>query len=345
MVFRDETLQDQAKVAALARAKGQPLAPPSSAVQSSVPVAVVKTAFALKKGELSDLVVSEVDDRGAAGQLGGWFESAKDVMGKWVFLKEVSLKQTIPKMDHLTCFLPGTLALDVFHHAMERYGPRSVQPHLLEKDRAAELTLAHKLTQTCVHMYFRTSTDMAPEITRFNGHGLQDDQLSMHNILRPETVESLYLMWRTTKLQIYRNWGQRLLSAFYRRKTPYGFCSLHNVNKASSKRDDMPSFFTAETLKYLFLLFSSDSALPLDHFVLSTEAHPVPVMPTLKRLGVQWPCDLNVNDTAAPTPSSGAGGTFGSPAPAEELLRALQVMAELLDGGKPCAVQALAAGV
>ena len=26
--------------------------------------------------------------------------------------------------DHLTCFLPGTLALDVFHHAMERYGPR-----------------------------------------------------------------------------------------------------------------------------------------------------------------------------------------------------------------------------
>ena len=30
---------------------------------------------------------------------------------------------------------------------------------------------------------------------------------------------------------------------------PYGFCSLNNVNKASSKRDEMPSFFTAETLK------------------------------------------------------------------------------------------------
>jgi len=35
-------------------------------------------------------------------------------------------------------------------------------------------------------------------------------------------VESLYLMWRTTKLQIYRNWGQRLLAAFYRRKTRLG---------------------------------------------------------------------------------------------------------------------------
>ena len=28
--------------------------------------------------------------------------------------------------DHLTCFLPGTLALDVFHHALQHFGPRSL---------------------------------------------------------------------------------------------------------------------------------------------------------------------------------------------------------------------------
>ena len=28
-----------------------------------------------------------------------------------------------------------------------------------------------------VHMYFRTSSDLAPEICRFNGHGLQDTEL------------------------------------------------------------------------------------------------------------------------------------------------------------------------
>lgn len=28
--------------------------------------------------------------------------------------------------DHLTCFLPGTLALDVFHHALQRFGPRNL---------------------------------------------------------------------------------------------------------------------------------------------------------------------------------------------------------------------------
>jgi hypothetical protein len=39
----------------------------------------------------------------------------------------------------------------------------------------------------------------------------------------------------------------------------------------------MESFFIAETLKYLFLLFSDDDILPLDEVVLNTEAHPFPV--------------------------------------------------------------------
>lgn len=37
------------------------------------------------------------------------------------------------------------------------------------------------------------------------------------------------------------------------------------------------SFFLAETLKYLYLLFSDDSLLPLNKYVLNTEAHPFPV--------------------------------------------------------------------
>lgn len=37
------------------------------------------------------------------------------------------------------------------------------------------------------------------------------------------------------------------------------------------------SFWLAETLKYLFLLFSDQDALRLDQWVLNTEAHPLPV--------------------------------------------------------------------
>jgi len=54
----------------------------------------------------------------------------------------------------------------------------------------------------------------------------------------------------------------------------------------------MPSFFFAETLKYLFLLFSPDSTLPLTDWVLTTEAHPMPTSQTLQRLAeIKWPCE------------------------------------------------------
>lgn len=218
--------------------------------------------------------------RGGGGALGGWYESASDAVGPWLFVREVGWQQSIAKMDHLICFLPGALALDVFHNS-------GVQPDsatarldgnitLMPPERASELFLAHKLMQTCVHMYFRTVSDLAPEITRFDGFGLVDDAGSMHNILRPESIESIFILWRSTKSQIYRNWGRRMLSAFDRMKVAYGYACMHNVNAPWDRRDDMPSFFLAETVKYLFMLFSDDSVLPLRDTVLNTEAHPMP---------------------------------------------------------------------
>lgn len=232
--------------------------------------------------------------RGAFGATGGWFESAADADMPWVFLKEVTFSQTVPKMDHLVCFLPGSLALDVYHHGANSSlnGTFAEQLALntssLSEERLTELYLAHKLVQTCAHMYFRTASGLAPEITRFNAFGLTDDVGSMHNILRPETVESLFLMWRTTKAQIYRNWGQRILAAFSRTRTAYGYASLHDVNQPLGRRDDMPSFFLAETVKYFFLLFSADEVLPLQDVVFGTEAHPLPVI--AKAEDVQWLC-------------------------------------------------------
>lgn len=58
----------------------------------------------------------------------------------------------------------------------------------------------------------------------------------------------------------------------------------------------MESFFLAETLKYFYLLFEDDAnVLPLDQWVLNTEAHPFPIWgtPPDKRVsgqgcGSQW---------------------------------------------------------
>ena len=52
-------------------------------------------------------------------------------------------------------------------------------------------------------------------------------------------------------------------------------CRLQDVNRLPILRiDTMESFWTAETLKYLWLLFGEEELLSLDEWVLNTEAHP-----------------------------------------------------------------------
>lgn len=41
--------------------------------------------------------------------------------------------------------------------------------------------------------------------------------------------------------------------------------------------DLQESFFLAETMKYLLLIFADDELLPLDKWTFNTEAHPFPV--------------------------------------------------------------------
>ncbi|KAF9026548.1 glycoside hydrolase family 47 protein [Hymenopellis radicata] len=97
-------------------------------------------------------------------------------------------------------------------------------------------------------------------------------------LLRPETLESLYLMWRVTGDPKWRARAWAIFESIERHtKTPYGYASLRTVEYVPPpKSDDMPSYFFAETLKYLYLMFTNDSAIPLDKWVFNTEGHPLP---------------------------------------------------------------------
>jgi len=62
-----------------------------------------------------------------------------------------------------------------------------------------------------------------------------------------------------------------------------GYAAVADVmadEHASDKNrlDRVDSFFYAETLKYMYLLFSPDKLVPLDQFVFNTEAHPFPIV-------------------------------------------------------------------
>ena len=97
---------------------------------------------------------------------------------------------------------------------------------------------------------------------------------------RPETVESLFYMYRLTKDERYREWGWEIFQAFekYTKVEGGGYACLKSVYTAGNFRDRMESFFLTETLKYLYLLFGDDdNVLSLREWVFNTEAHPLPI--------------------------------------------------------------------
>lgn len=97
-------------------------------------------------------------------------------------------------------------------------------------------------------------------------------------ILRPETLESLYVLYSKTRNPVFREWGWQIWSTIKKRcKGNFGFADLHNVNDANSRLDDRgETFFYSETLKYLYLLFSEDGPSYLDEYIFNTEAHLIP---------------------------------------------------------------------
>lgn len=294
------------------------------------------------------------------------------------------------KMEHLTCFLPGLLALGVSAvadealraqsglatmrtseaHAVMQHAHETTQPGhagaaavAAESDPTAagagagaltpeeEVLRAHAgqhvrastaLLRTCTAAYHTTSTGLAPETIDFGvefsgggsrgpasvgaGQGAQRDtrpplQLERESdvlgalftvdqpkyILRPETLESILVLYRLTGDESYREEGWRIFENIKRScKTPSAFSAIKDVNIGRGRggrqgaadtysaqqtqqgraeysspenwTDSQESFFLAETLKYLYLLFSDPDFLPLDRYVFNTEAHPLGVL-------------------------------------------------------------------
>ena len=141
--------------------------------------------------------------------------------------------------------------------------------------RAALRQLAEQLTATCVAMYDTTATGLAPEIVTFTpGADFAPNHDAAHSLLRPETAESLFLLYRLTGNATYRDAGWRMFGAMERhaRVRTGGYASVRDVRLAedggsagggvnwgsgsANQMDKMESFALAETFKYLSLLFA-----------------------------------------------------------------------------------------
>ncbi|PYH96797.1 seven-hairpin glycosidase [Aspergillus ellipticus CBS 707.79] len=189
-----------------------------------------------------------------------------------------------PQWEHLKCFLGGTVGVGskVFN-------------------RPEELSIARKLVDGCVWAYDVMPTGIMPEILHLavcpdaenctlpkNSHSEDPDTYAESiaqgkklppgvvdipdpkYLLRPEAIESVFIMYRITGDKTLQDDAWRMFQNIERMtRTAYGHAAIADVrDPASPLMDYMESFWLAETLKYFYLTFSEPDLVNLDEYVL-----------------------------------------------------------------------------
>lgn len=156
---------------------------------------------------------------------------------------------------HLLCFLPGLLALD---------------------GTLQDISLAKELVEGCHATYRQSQTGLGPETARIRRDSVTN--VDARYQLRPEHVESLFVLYRKTGDPVYQEMAWEIFTALMAHcRTSRGFTSLSDVDDQApaGQTGEMPSYFLAETLKYLLLVFGPEDYVDLKDFVFTTEAHPL----------------------------------------------------------------------
>ena len=207
---------------------------------------------------------------------------------------EVSVE---PQGQHLVCFAGGMLAL----------GGRLMQEQ-------AHIELGRKITDGCIWAYEHNELGIMPEVftmvpcddgpcvweeSRWHAaliagagsdessdaveiaksHRLPPGFATMKDrryILRPEAIESVFVLYRVTGDHELQEKAWKMWQSIKKHtETDIANAAINDMsNPTAPKSDSMESFWTAETLKYFYLVFSEPNLISLDEFVFNTEAHP-----------------------------------------------------------------------
>jgi predicted alpha-1,2-mannosidase len=131
-----------------------------------------------------------------------------------------------------------------------------------------DVATAEKIQESCYRMWKHFGIE--PEEINYKTF----EVTAPHYILRPENIESAFYLYRKTKNSKYLEMGITFFESIKKYcRIDEGYASLKNV-MSKEKMDSMESFYLAETLKYLYLIFASEETLDLTKFVFNTEAHP-----------------------------------------------------------------------
>src|SRR5262245_51541796 len=153
-------------------------------------------------------------------------------------------RRTASEFGALHAFLPGVLAL------------------------GGDLDHARRLQDSCLVMW--NLQGIEPEVLDYRKMKVTAPAYP----LRPEIIESAFYLHRFTKDPKYLEMGRTFFEGIRAHcRTDAGDTVLKSV-VTKEKGDLMPSYFLAETLKYLYLLFSEEP-VDFEKTVYNTEAHPL----------------------------------------------------------------------
>ncbi|KAK5163553.1 uncharacterized protein LTR77_010502 [Saxophila tyrrhenica] len=210
-----------------------------------------------------------------------------------------------PQGQHLVCFAGGMFAL----------GGKLF-------DNPAHVDIGKKITDGCIWTYEAMPLGIMPEVFRMlpcdsrlecewnetawkdavkeespDSNADADSLIALNRlprgfvqladrryILRPEAIESVFILYRITGERYLLEAAWKMFSAITSvTKTDLANAALRDIsfskedlaNGEEIRLDSMESFWMAETLKYFYLIFSEPDVISLDELVFNTEAHPM----------------------------------------------------------------------
>lgn len=202
---------------------------------------------------------------------------------KFVGTRRKNSKLISPEVTHLGCYYPGNVALGVLSGAVTG-------------EKADEyLGFATGMMATCMELYSSTETGLGADSGAMNNATGKLSVNSGQYFQRPEVVESLFYMWRATHDERWREMAWAIAQTIERYcRVDCGYTGIKDVTVSDPDKieydDVQQSWFLAETLKYLYLIFEDDSKIDIAQgWVFNTEAHPVRTsLPTGRAVDVDW---------------------------------------------------------
>ncbi|KAF9875812.1 glycosyl hydrolase family 47 [Colletotrichum karsti] len=203
------------------------------------------------------------------------------LLGTAIVNEKLKKVDQIAELEHLSCFAGGMFAM---------------AGKLFEAPEDVEV--GEKLTRGCAWAYRSFKSGLMPEksqivkcdtiegcewdeqkwaaqSSRNSPRGFWRIDNARYN-LRPEAIESLFILYRITGKQDLLDIAWDMFQAIQKATDTHdAYAVVHDVTYALSRQEDsMSSYWLAETLKYFYLIFSDPELINLDEWVFNTQAHP-----------------------------------------------------------------------